>query len=376
MNATYWLPAAGAASVRHARRLMIALHVPFILAAPLYTVAGLEHAAGDPVVASVLGLVVGALQLRHSLAATREERPAGWQATLLVLIALAYAPLPFWGLDWAITLTLVVASALMLLRLRLAIVLMVAIGVGSGIWVAVLNIPSGLDATVIYGVRYALTYPLFGAVLFASARLVLVLEQLHAARAELATAAADRERLRVSRDLHDVVGQSLSALSLKGDLALRLLAIDADRTRLEIESMAETARGTLRDIRQIAVGNAKPDLCAELAGAVTLLSAAGIAATVVSVEGGLPAGQEAVLAWAVRESTTNVLRHSDATECVIRIDRDADRVVLTILNDGVREHRGPGAGLTGLRERAEAVGGTLTSGVDAEGRFALRVQVG
>ena len=156
--------------------------------------------------------------------------------------------------------------------------------------------------------------------------------------------AVGRERLRVSRDLHDLLGQSLSAVSLKGDLAIRLLHTDPDAARAEIDSLTDVARDALRGVRAITLEKHTVSLPAEIDGATVLLEAAGVQTRVEVALAALPMPVEEVLAWTVREGVTNVLRHSRASACAIRAGTATDRPA----EHRQRQHQCPG----GPRERS------------------------
>jgi two-component system sensor histidine kinase DesK len=218
-----------------------------------------------------------------------------------------------------------------------------------------------------------------GVCLWGSLQFVRTLDDLAAARAELAEAAVGHERLRVSRDLHDLLGQSLSAVSLKGDLALALLRKDPAAARAEIESLTAVARDALHDVRAVTHDEHTVSLRTELDGAAALLAAAGIRLTGHrDPTTTLSADVDALLAWAVREGVTNVLRHSDATTCTVDLTldtvRETDVVHLRITNDRPRARRGEGNGLAGLRQRAVPLGATVTARGDGD-RFTLQVTV-
>ena len=213
------------------------------------------------------------------------------------------------------------------------------------------------------------------AALYGSARLVRVLEELQATRAELAELAVGRERLRVSRDLHDLLGQSLSAVSLKGDLAIRLLPRDPPAARAEIESLTGVARDALAGIRTVTRGEHLLSLRTETEGAAALLRAAGIDARIDLDVPKLSQPVEQMLAWALREGVTNVLRHSQARTCSITAGSRDGRLWLEIVNDGVQASADAGGGLTGLAERARAVSGSVTAHGTGDGQFRFRVEV-
>jgi two-component system, NarL family, sensor histidine kinase DesK len=187
--------------------------------------------------------------------------------------------------------------------------------------------------------------------------------------------AIGQERLRVSRDLHDLLGQSLSAVSLKGDLAKRLLHRDLAAARAEIEGLTKVARGALRDMRAVTSDQHAVSLPTETDGATALLQAAGVEARIDLDPLELPAAAEAVLAWAVREGVTNLLRHSEARVCSIPAVRRDGIVRLEIVNDGARPPTREGSGLAGLGERARALAGTVAAERTRDGRFRLAVEL-
>jgi two-component system, NarL family, sensor histidine kinase DesK len=211
--------------------------------------------------------------------------------------------------------------------------------------------------------------------LYGSARLVRVLDELEAAQTELAELAVGQERLRVSRDLHDLLGQSLSAVSLKGDLAIRLLHSNPPAAQAEIASLTEVARDTLRSVRAVTSDEHAVSLRTEIEGAVALLSAAGINARIALDLPDLSSPVEKVLAWAVREGVTNVLRHSQASTCSITAARRDGMVRLEIVNDGARPSAGEGSGLAGLTERATALSGSVSARPLGDGSFKLLLEV-
>jgi two-component system sensor histidine kinase DesK len=345
---------------------------------------------GPPLLASVLlvlaAVALGALQLRHGLAASRSELPAGWAVSLAAVVLLAYVPTWWFTWDWGNTQWFVLASVALLLRGRVVTTIVVGVVVGNAalfVWAPPVWAADAVPVKVVTLTLYWVVIVVMGSLaLYGSARLVRVVEELHAARLELAELAVGRERLRVSRDLHDVLGQSLSAVSLKGDLALRLLRRDPAAARAEVVEMTSLARDALRDMRAVTLGRLTVSLGTEIDAATALLRAAGIE-TRIEIEAELTSPASAggdVLAWAVREGTTNLLRHSDAQRCWIRAARREGVVTLEILNDGVLGPEGGGGagdgrGLSGLAERAEASAGSVTAGRQPDGRFRLVVEV-
>lgn len=191
--------------------------------------------------------------------------------------------------------------------------------------------------------------------------------QLREARATVAQLAANEERLRLARDLHDLLGHSLSLITLKSELAGRMLPDQPERAAAQVADIEQVSRQALVDVRSAVTGYRRPTLPGELAGARTALAAAGVTAEVpAEVPDGLPEEPEEVLAWGLREAVTNVVRHSGAHRCTVtlapRQTLDGRVLELAVADDG-RGATGtrPGNGLTGLTERLATVGGTLTT---------------
>src|SRR5512132_3345270 len=363
-------------TVRRARWFLFGLHLALVAVAPVFTITGFEGDAGDPAIAVLAALGIGALQLRHSFAAARGERPRGWPWTLLALTILVYLPLVWFGIGWAPLQYFVIASSVMLLRGWPAAIAVAAPLLATAVGV-VGDAPVGESvAREALAVVYWVVGLVTGAVaLYGSARLVRVLDELYATRAQLAELAVGRERLRVSRDLHDLLGHSLSAVSLKGDLALRLLRSDPPAARAEIASLPEIARDTLRGVRAVTRDEHVVSLGTEIEGAAALLSAAGIDARIDLDLPDLPPPVENVLAWTVREGITNVLRHSQASTCAITAERRDGMVRLEIENDGVPASVSQGSGLAGLTERATALSGSVWGGPVGDRSFKLLLEV-
>ncbi|MEV0273414.1 histidine kinase [Hamadaea sp. NPDC050747] len=196
---------------------------------------------------------------------------------------------------------------------------------------------------------------------------------LFAARHELATRAVTDERTRVARDLHDVLGHTLTTLTVKSALAQRLLGTGRpDQAGQELADIERLSRQALVELRATVSGHRQVSLDAELAGARIALAAGQIGVRVTGDPAAVPAHLREPLAYVVREGVTNVLRHSNATTC--RIDITPESVEIT--DDGSSGAAEPGNGLTGLRHRLAAVGGELSTGPADGGGFRLRVQFG
>lgn len=196
------------------------------------------------------------------------------------------------------------------------------------------------------------------------------------ARAELARLAVAQERERFARDLHDLLGHSLSVIALKAELAGRLLPGRAHEAATEVAELEQVARNALGEVREAVSGYRMPTLDGELAGARIALSAAGITLDVDSPRFALDPATEAVLAWTVREGATNVIRHSGARHCSVHVRAGVGEAEVEVLDDGAgangHQH---GNGLAGLAERAEKVRGRLEAGTTAGGGYRLAVTV-
>lgn len=201
--------------------------------------------------------------------------------------------------------------------------------------------------------------------------------ELHAARTELARAAVSQERERFARDLHDLLGHSLSVIALKAELAGRLLPDRADEAQTHVADVESVARDALREVRDAVGGYRRPVLSAEIDGARMALEAAGIALEVGLPDAPLSPEAEAVLAWTVREGTTNVIRHSRARHCRIVAAASPDEASVAVEDDGPGGAGGAteGNGLTGLRERVLALDGHVVAGPRSDDGTGFRLHV-
>jgi two-component system sensor histidine kinase DesK len=182
--------------------------------------------------------------------------------------------------------------------------------------------------------------------------------ELSKARAEVARLAAENERSRIARDLHDLLGHSLTTITVKAGLARRLADRDPDRAAEEITAVEQLARRTLGEVRAAVAGYRDVTLAGELATAHEVLRAAGIEARLPAVDA-VDADVVEPFGWVVREAITNVVRHSRADVCTITVGPRW----IEIVDDGrgAAPSARPGTGLTGLRERLAHVGGTITA---------------
>ncbi|MFF1283228.1 sensor histidine kinase [Streptomyces sp. NPDC058299] len=200
-------------------------------------------------------------------------------------------------------------------------------------------------------------------------QLVRTTIELRKARATVAQLAANEERLRLARDLHDLLGHSLSLITLKSELAGRMLPGRPDQAAQQVADIEQVSRQALVDVREAVTGYRRPRLAAELAGVQVALTAAGVTADLPAEPDltAVPEEAESALAWALREAVTNVVRHSGADRCAVRLLRretlDGAVLELSVEDNGTGgSGAGPGNGLAGLTERLEKAGGSLEAG--------------
>jgi two-component system, NarL family, sensor histidine kinase DesK len=208
------------------------------------------------------------------------------------------------------------------------------------------------------------------------------IRELHATRKELARLSVEEERQRLSRDLHDLLGQTLSVITLKSELARGLVQEEPERCAQELAEIEHVSRQMLREVRKTVAGYRQPTLANELDGARQLLEAAGVEYVVEQTVGDLLPTLDVILAWTIREGVTNVIRHSRARQCLIQLIRNQGMAEALILNDGdcQEDQQGKrmnqGNGLSGLRERVATLGGTMEAGsLDVSGKQHFRLWV-
>ncbi|WP_197523055.1 sensor histidine kinase [Actinokineospora pegani] len=188
--------------------------------------------------------------------------------------------------------------------------------------------------------------------------------------------AVSEERLRVSRDLHDLLGSGIFAIKLKSELAHRLLPANPGAAKEAVGEVLTIADRTLSDVRSVAMGYRLLSVHDSIRSARSLLASAGVAVRVELDGGSVPEPAGTVLAVVLREGVTNVLRHSAARFCEIRVRRDAGAVTMDILNDGA--HDAPldgGSGVRNLCERVHALDGVLTAGRVGADHYHLRAAI-
>ncbi|WP_434092328.1 sensor histidine kinase [Streptomyces flaveolus] len=202
--------------------------------------------------------------------------------------------------------------------------------------------------------------------------------QLRAAREELATRAVAEERMRFSRDLHDLLGHTLSVIVVKSEAARRLAPRDLDAALVQVGDIESVGRQALTEVREAVTGYREGSLGTELDRARSALTAADVEPVVRRTGPPLPPQTEALLGWVVREAVTNVVRHSGASRCEIAVSGGEGRVRLAVTDNGTGAggaSSGPGTGLTGLTERLTMAGGSLTAGVPTGGGFSVTAEL-
>jgi len=328
-------------------------------------------------------------------------RPAPW-AAITVVIGLAVALFVVGGMDWLAILAVGAGTCGRFGRTPWPALVVSAVCAVAGSYVAIAAAAGygGTFAAIVIGPMTAF----FG---YSSGRRADMVSVLRRTRADLARAAVAEERLRIARDLHDLLGHSLSLITLKAELAGRVIGTDPDRAATEIAELESVARQSLSDVRSAVAGYRQPDLAGELVSARQLLDSAGIVSRISAQDtAGLSQEIDAVLAWAVREGTTNVVRHSRATYVDISVSTDPAGAVAEISDNGppAPDDVGPrarppgatlpsqdtiadrdgalttwpsagGSGLTGLAERVRSLGGDLAAGSVEPHGFRLRVVI-
>jgi two-component system sensor histidine kinase DesK len=297
---------------------------------------------------------------------------AGYAVLVVLGVALAIAN----GRHWLILLVFVTAAGVALYggeprpHLPYAIIALGAVAtIGIGL---IRRLPGAEIGTVAFSVL------LSGGLVFAVRQLLRLVRELRDTREALAVAAVAQERLRFSRDLHDLLGHTLSVIVVKAEVVRRLAERDPAAAAAQAADIEDVGRRALVEIREAVTGYREDGLAAELSRARDSLAAAGIAATVVRSATPLPPATDRLLAWVVREATTNVVRHSGARHCEIEIVSGNGVVSLAVRDDGDFTGdlpAGAGHGLRGLAERLAAASGTLTTSERDNGGLALEARV-
>lgn len=198
-----------------------------------------------------------------------------------------------------------------------------------------------------------------------------VAQELEHARGLAADLAVAEERLRFAGELHDIQGGNLQAITLKAQVARRLVAVDPERAEAEMRAVEELARAALKDAREVVGGYRKVALADEIDSAARILESAGVQATVPDAPPSLDEDTEKLLGLLVREATTNLIRHAEPTAADVSIVEIDAEVTVTVTNNGAPAPVGHGNGLTMLKDRFAEAGGSVEHAHDGD-RFILK----
>ena len=282
------------------------------------------------------------------------------------------------GATWLWTFVAVFVASQGLPRLAAAVSI-AALSLGA----MAINLSQGTDTTNAFS--QAVTIGSVGLMMMAFSRQLATIRELRQTQHELAQLAVREERNRVARDMHDILGHSLTVIAVKAELAGRLLEVAPEKAAAEIADLEDLARGALEDVRATVGGYRGVNVLGELASARTALVAAGIDAELPGAADAVPAKYRELFGWALREGVTNVIRHGEAGRCKVTLGAR----FLQIDDDGVGPGRhaeqsgaeagqlgsASGNGLAGLAERATAAGATLELGRSELGGFRLRLSL-
>ncbi|MGP3914058.1 sensor histidine kinase [Nonomuraea sp. 10N515B] len=340
--------------LRLATPILVVTHVLFI-GQSLFNFAAdetLDPGSGDVGYLALLPVTFG-LQFWHLAALRTCTRPRGLAWTMTAQALTIYAPLVQGE-----------ASGLLVSGFFAGVVLLyVRAPVSWPLCVVICGLPA-VEAWTAWG-PIASAYRSFSTLSTALAvygltRLVALVTELKQTRAELVEVAALRERLKVGRDVHDLLGRGLTTIVLQGELTLRLLKADPSRAMGQLERVTQAARAALADTARLSTPDRRLSLAGEVDSARAVLESAGAGVRIDAAP--VPWPVEPVLAVVLREAVTNVLRHSTPGECLIEIAVEDGRVRLRVTNDGAApDSDEPGTGLPSLRARLAAIGGELTT---------------
>jgi two-component system, NarL family, sensor histidine kinase DesK len=315
-------------------------------------------------------LALLALQLFYFSRPGARPKPPAVYLALLAQVALVYLPLLEFKQYWVGLPGFLAGSTLLVLPPVLG-------WAAFGLVVASMGVIQSTLTHRMLDVTYTMVSTVItGLIVYGLTRLAGLVVELHAARGELARMAVAEERLRFARDLHDLLGYSLSAITLKSELTHRLVVRQPAKAQEQLSEVLDISRRALADVRSVASSYRELSLDAEAGSARSVLIAADVEVHLDFAHGELPVQVRTVLATVLREGVTNVLRHSKAERCEITVRQEGGQVRMDIVNDGVApaptEPALPGgSGIDNLSVRLAGLGGRLTAGVDPDGRFRL-----
>lgn len=286
---------------------------------------------------------------------------------VIAMLAMSGALIPFHNTAVACLLVYAIAAGAFTTSLRRTVLLMSIALALLAIWIYHLQIPVGFWGSML------LLIVLVGAANHFGAKAHCAGEKLRLADEEIEHLAKVAERERIARDLHDLLGHTLSLITLKAELARKLVDRDPQRAKQEMLDVEQTSRAALADVREAISGYRGEGLAAELIRARKTLETAGIAVDSDLAELPLSPAQETVLALALREAITNVVRHAQARRCSVQLRRENDVCTLEIADNGRGADAPEGNGLRGMRERLEALGGSLQRQTQAGTRLVIHL---
>ena len=326
-----------------------------------------QYRGGEAVVCALCALGILALQLVYFSRPGARMTVVRSAVALTAMAVLVYLPAAWLGLAFLGFAGFLAGSLLLALPPRTGLpAYLVVVGV-AGIVQRRLDV---LEPNSVYSVFYAVSATgLTGLVIFALTRLARFVRQLHDARDELSRMAVAEERLRFARDAHDLLGLSLSAVTVKAEVVDRLVDTDPEAAHAELRDLLAVSRRALGEVRMVAAGAAELSLPDELRSARSVLDAAGVDFSVLGEDPGLPDEAAALFATLLREAVTNVLRHAKAGACHVAMAHRGDDARIVVTNDGAGEAPEDGAGGSGLenlRRRFAERGGTVVAERDAD----------
>jgi two-component system sensor histidine kinase DesK len=331
----------------------------FLSYLPFYFISWFNHRPGTlELVASIAGLLVfvGLFWMIWR----RRGRPVLWQVLAIFGIGMALSP---FNTAWSVYTIYAMSFASRLPSRRLSIRTMIILEI---VLLAV-GLAFYRNAWPIWA-----SGVLFGGITGFATLMQMDVErknqELAVAHEEVRALATTAERERISRDLHDLLGHTLTLVAVKAELAARLVSRDAEAAEREMQAVAAAAREALSEVRTAVVGMKGASLAFEIDKARQALAAADIQAQISALTTDGHPAQEAVLAMALREGVTNVIRHAGAKHCDIKLEPNAKALVLTVADDGQGGGRVvEGSGLKGMRARLAAIGGALDIKSDKNG---------
>jgi two-component system, NarL family, sensor histidine kinase DesK len=304
--------------------------------------------------------------IRHALPSEPHPGPARIRLALVALLVLAALQVPGAGHHALTCLVYITAAAMVGLPLRQAVPVAVVLVVVAETLPRL--VPGWEDKG--YGLAVLLASVATWGIRLASERQ----RRLVQAQGEIAALAVANERARIAADLHDILGHSLTVVTVKAELAQRLLDVDLDKARAELRDLETLARDALSDVRATAMGVRGISLPGEIAAARSALAAAHVAGELPGAADEVPSRFRELFAWTIREAVTNIVRHSRASHCEVRLSADGVEIVDNGI--GPNPDASGGQGLAGLRRRAEALGATLSAGRrDDQPGFRVRLEV-